>query len=101
MKTVLVSVVLLVLAFLVVRFVVRVAVGFLRWARAHRGEAAEWAFFSYAQHSLGEWVDDVSSSPPWFPFEGSGHHDGGNWTGGGSSHDGGGCGGGDGGGMCE
>lgn len=101
MKTILVSVVLVVVGFLLVRFVVRLAVGFLRWARAHRGEASEWAVLEYLRTSLGQWVDDVASSPPWFPFEGTGHHDHhGGTTGGDSSHHGS-CDGGAGGGMCE
>lgn len=101
MKTVLVSVALVVVGFWLVRFVVRLAVGFVRWARAHRGEASEWSMLAYLQSSLGEWVDDVASSPPWFPFEGTGHHhDGGQGsTGADSSHHG--CDGGDGGGMCQ
>lgn len=102
MKTVLVSVALVVVGFVLVRFVLRLAIGFVRWARAHRGQASEWAVFEYLQSSLGEWVDGVASSPPWFPFEGTGHHhhhaDG--TTGGDSSHHGS-CDGGHGGGMCQ
>lgn len=102
MRTIVVSLVLLVVGFFAVRFVVRFAVGFVRWARTHRDEVSGFLFGVYVRDSLGEWVDDVSSSPPWFTFEGTGHHgsDGADGVGSGSGHHGP-CDGGDGGGVCQ
>jgi hypothetical protein len=48
----------------VAAFLVRVTVRFIRWSGKHPGSS----FGDY----LGEWVDGVSESPPWFPFEGTG-----------------------------
>jgi hypothetical protein len=75
MKTVLLVGVVVAGLFFATITVVRFAVRFLRWAREHRGDAGEWLLVSFVRESLGNWVDDVADSPPWFPFEGHGHHD--------------------------
>lgn len=101
MRTIVVSSVLLVVGFFTVRFIVRFAVGFVRWARLHRDVVSGFLLGAYVRDSLGEWVDDVSSSPPWFPFEGTGHHGDAGGSGGMDSAHHGPCDGGDGGGMCQ
>jgi hypothetical protein len=91
MKTVLLVGVLVVALFFATLAAVRIAVGFIRWARKNRGLVAEGLFVAYCRESLGEWVDDVAESPGWFPFEGHGgdsthHHDADSGTSHGSSH---------------
>jgi hypothetical protein len=55
----------------VVLLSVRIAVGFVRWARANRVDAGEWALGLYLKSVIGDWVDGVNDSPGCFPCE---HH---------------------------
>ena len=69
------EIVLVTVAFVVVvGVVVRIAVGFVRWSRAHQPEAGQWALGLYLRTSLGDWVDRTSDSHHGPSTDGGGHH---------------------------
>jgi hypothetical protein len=80
----------------VIVVIIRVAVGFLRWARANSQQAGLWAVATYLRDSLGNWVDGVNDSGHWSSSEvgshhhsdGAHHHDAGFHSGGDGGHGG-------------